>query len=94
MGIKWPGPLLSKDEPRTAEHKARKTDPRRVRLPTGGLEPRSVRTDTTGALDLQKPLISGSRAGTAANPRNLQMKNVGGTQLSPRSGPTNQGFRA
>jgi hypothetical protein len=39
-------------------------------------------------------LISGSRAGPAASPRILQMQKLGGTQLPPRSGPTDQGFGA
>jgi hypothetical protein len=38
-----------------------------------------------GALDLQKLLISGSRAGTAKNPRNLQMRRDGSTLLLPRT---------
>jgi hypothetical protein len=38
-----------------------------------------------GALDLKKLLISGSRASTAENPRNPQMRKDGGTQLPPRT---------
>jgi hypothetical protein len=71
-----------------------KPDPRRVRLPTCGLEARLVGTGTTDALDLQRLLISGSRAGPAVNPRVLQMHKVDVTQLPPRSGPTDQGFGA
>jgi hypothetical protein len=38
-GIKWPGPLLSKEDPRAARAPGSyKSDPRRVQLPTGGLE--------------------------------------------------------
>jgi hypothetical protein len=62
---------------------SKKPDPRRVRLPTSGLE---------GALDLLKLLINGSRAGLAANPRNLQIQKVRGNRLPPRNGPTDQGF--
>jgi hypothetical protein len=40
----------------------------------------------------KKLLISGLRVGPAANPRNLQMRKAGGTQLPPRNGPTDQGF--
>jgi hypothetical protein len=39
----------------------------------------------TGALDLQKLLISGLRAGTSKNPRNLQMRKDGSTPLLPRT---------
>jgi hypothetical protein len=41
--------------------------------------------DATGALDLKKLLISGSRAGTAENTRNPHMRKDGGTQLPPRT---------
>jgi hypothetical protein len=38
-GIKWPGPLPSKEDPQAARAPGSdKTDPRRVRLPTSGLE--------------------------------------------------------
>jgi hypothetical protein len=41
-GIKWLGPLLSKEDPQAARAPGSdKTDPRRVRLPTSGLEARS-----------------------------------------------------
>jgi hypothetical protein len=70
----------------------KKPDPRRVRLPTSGLEPRSAQEGATSALDLQELLISSSRAGPAANPRNLQMSKVGGNRLPPRNSPTDQGF--
>jgi hypothetical protein len=40
----------------------------------------------------RKLLISGSRAGPAENPQNLQMREDGGTQLPPRNGPTDQEF--
>jgi hypothetical protein len=41
-GIKWPGPLPSKEDPRAARAPGSdKTDPRRVRLPISGLEARS-----------------------------------------------------
>jgi hypothetical protein len=40
----------------------------------------------------ERLLISGSRAGPAENPRNLQMRKDGGTQLPLRNGPTDQGF--
>jgi hypothetical protein len=40
----------------------------------------------------KKLLISGSRASPAENPRNLQMRKDGGTQLPLRNGPTDQGF--
>jgi hypothetical protein len=39
----------------------------------------------TGALDLQKLLISGSRTGTAKDPRNLQMREDGSTPPLPRT---------
>jgi hypothetical protein len=44
-----------------------------------------VQTGATGALDLRSLLISGSRAGTAENPRNTQMRKDGNTQVLPRT---------
>jgi hypothetical protein len=85
-GIKSPGTLLSKGDPRAAQAPGSdKTDPRRVRLPTSGLEACSKSTGATGALDLRRLLISGSRAGTAENPRNTQMRKDGSTQVLPRT---------
>jgi hypothetical protein len=41
-GIKWSGPLPSKEDPQAARAPgSNKTDPRRVRIPTSGLEARS-----------------------------------------------------
>jgi hypothetical protein len=41
-GIKWPGPLPSKEDPRAARAPgSNKTNPRRVQILTGGLEARS-----------------------------------------------------
>jgi hypothetical protein len=40
----------------------------------------------------KKLLISGSRAGLAENPQNLQTREAGGTQLPLRNGPTDHGF--
>jgi hypothetical protein len=57
VGIKWPGALPSKDDPRAARAQP---DPRRVRLLTCGLEAHSARVVATGALDLGGLLISGS----------------------------------
>jgi hypothetical protein len=49
-GIKWPGPLPSKEDPRAARApSSNKTDPRMVQLPTSGLEARSNKTGATGA---------------------------------------------
>jgi hypothetical protein len=56
-----------------------------VRLPTSGLEDCSKSTGATGALDLRSLLISGSRASTAENPRNTQMRKDGSTQVLPRT---------
>jgi hypothetical protein len=71
-----------------------KSDPRRVRLLTCGLEAQSARVGATGALDSWVLLISDSWAGPTASPRVLQMQKVGGTQLPPHSGPSDQGFEA
>jgi hypothetical protein len=71
-----------------------KSNPRRVRLLTCGLNACSARVGTTGALDSWGLLISSSWVSPTASPRVLQMQNVGGTQLPPRSGPTDQGFEA
>jgi hypothetical protein len=80
-GIKWPGPLQSKKDPRAAQAPGSdKIDPRRVRLPTSGLEACSKSTGATGALDLRSLLISGS----AENPRNTLMRKDGSTQVLPR----------
>jgi hypothetical protein len=85
-GIKWPGPLPSKEDPRAARAPgSNKTNPQRVRIPTSGLEACSKQTGATGDLDLKKLLISGSRAGTAETPRNLQMRKDGNTPLLPRT---------
>jgi hypothetical protein len=62
-----------------------KTDPRRVRLPTSGLEACSKSTGTTCALDLLSLPISSSRTGTAENSRNMQMRKDGSTQVLPRT---------
>jgi hypothetical protein len=95
VGIKWLGPLPSKDDHRAARVRgSKKPDPRRVQLPTSGLETRSAGAGATGALNLQRLLISGLRAGPAASPRVLKMQKVEGTQLPPRSGPTDEGFGA
>jgi hypothetical protein len=52
VGIKWPGPLPSKDDPRSGPSlRLERSDPRRVRLLTSGFEARSARVGTTGALD-------------------------------------------
>jgi hypothetical protein len=84
-GIKWPGPLPIKEEPRAARAPGSdKTDPRMVRLRTSGLEACSKSTGATGALDLRSLLISGSRAGTVENPRNMQMRKDGSTKVVPR----------
>jgi hypothetical protein len=80
-GIKWPGPLQSKEDPRAAQAPGLdKIDPRRVRLPTSGLEACSKSTGATGALDLRSLLISGS----AENPQNTLMQKDGRTQVLPR----------
>jgi hypothetical protein len=68
--------------------------PRRVRLPTSGLEAHSARASATCALDSRGLLIIDSWADPTTSPRVLQMQKVEGTQLPPRSGPTDQGFEA
>jgi hypothetical protein len=78
--IKWPGPLHSKDDPRSGPSpRLEKLDSRRVQLLTSGLEARSAWMSATGALDLRNLLISGSRVSPAGNPQNLQMQKGGGT---------------
>jgi hypothetical protein len=94
VGIKWPGPLPSKDDPRAARARGSKN-------PTlEGCDCRPVvskptqRAGATGALNSRELLISDSWAGPTTSPRVPQMKKVGGAQLPPRSGPTDQGFEA
>jgi hypothetical protein len=85
-GIKWPGPLPSKEDPRAARAPSSdKTAPRKVRLPTSGLEACSKSTGATGALNLRSLPISGSRVGVAENPRNTQMREDESTQVLPRT---------
>jgi hypothetical protein len=81
---KWPCPLLSKVDPRAARAPGSdKYDPRRVQTSTCGLEARLKQTGATGALDSRKLLISGSRTGTAMDPRNLQMRKTGSLGCYP-----------
>jgi hypothetical protein len=94
VGIKWPGPVPSKDDPRVARARGLKNPTLEGCNSTGGLEAHSVRVRATGGLDSQGLLISGSCASPISSPRVLQMQNVRGTQLPPRSGPTDQGFEA
>jgi hypothetical protein len=85
-GIKWLGPLPSKEDPQPARAPSSdKTDPRKVRLPTSGLEACSKSTSATGALDRPSLLISGSRVGMAENPRDTQMRKDESTQVLPRT---------
>jgi hypothetical protein len=85
-GIKWPDPLPSKDDPRAARAPGSKN------LTLEGYDYRPVasklalreRAPQVPSI-YEKLLISGSRAGTAENPRNPQMRKDGGTQLPPRT---------
>jgi hypothetical protein len=82
--IKWPGPLLSKEDPRAARAPgSNKFDPRRVQISTGGLETRLKQTGAAGALDSRELLISGSRADAIRDPRNLQMRKMGAPGRHP-----------
>jgi hypothetical protein len=84
--IKWPGPLPNKDDPRAARALGSKN------LTLEGCDYRPVaskpvqreRAPQVPSI-YKKLLISGSRAGTAKNPRNPQMRKDGGTQLPPRT---------
>jgi hypothetical protein len=76
--IMWPYLLLIKEHPRAARAPgSNKYDPRRVQTSTSGLETRLKQTGTTGALDSRELLISGSRADTIRDPRNLLMRKTG-----------------
>jgi hypothetical protein len=82
--IKWLGPLLCKEDPRVAQAPGSdKYDPRRVQTSTCGLEACLKQMGATGALDSRKLLISGSRTGTAMDPRNLQMRKTGSLGCHP-----------
>jgi hypothetical protein len=82
--IKWPGPIPRKEDPRAARAPGSdKYDPRRVQASTCGLEACLKQTGATGALDSRKLLISGSRTGTAMDPRNLQMCKTGSLGCYP-----------
>jgi hypothetical protein len=92
-GIKWPDPLLSKDVPRAArapgsENLTLEECDYRLVASKAAQRERAPQVPSI----YKKLLISGSRAGPAKNPRNLQMRKDGGTQLPPRNGPTDQGF--
>jgi hypothetical protein len=94
MGMKWPGPLPSKDDPQAARASGSKN------LTLEGCDYRPVALKPTQRERVpqvpsiyEKLRISGSRAGAAENPRNLQMRKDGGTQLPLRNGPTDQGFK-
>jgi hypothetical protein len=93
-GIKWPGPLPSKDDPRAARAPGSKNltlEECNYRLVASN-PAQHERAPQVPSI-YKKLLISGSRAGPAENPRNLQMRKDGGTQLPPRNGPTDQGFQ-
>jgi hypothetical protein len=93
VGIKWPGLLPSKDDPRAARALGSKN------LTHEGCDYRPVawkpaqceRAPQVPSI-LKKLLISSSRTGPAASPRSLQIRKAGGTQLPPRNSPTDQGF--
>jgi hypothetical protein len=91
--IKWPGPLPSKDYPRAARALGSKnlTLEECDYRPVASKPARRERAPQVPSV-YKKLLISGSRACLAENPRNLQMRKDGGTQLPPRNGPTDQGF--
>jgi hypothetical protein len=84
--IKWPGPLLSKEDPRTARAPgSKKFDPQRVQIATGDLEAHLKQTGATGALGSQKTTDQqhGSRHGqTPSKPADAK---DGSTQLLPRT---------
>jgi hypothetical protein len=84
--IKWPGPLPSKDDPRAA----RALGSKNLTLEGCGYRPvasKPVQRERAPQVPsiYKKLLISGSRAGTAENPRNPQMRKDGGTRLPPRT---------
>jgi hypothetical protein len=82
--IKWLGPLPSKEDPRAARAPgSNKFDPQGVQTVTGGLETRLKQTGAAGALDSRELLISGSRADTIGDPRNLQMRKTGAPNRHP-----------
>jgi hypothetical protein len=93
VGIKWPGPLPSKDDPRAARALRSK------HLTLGWCDYRPVASKPAQREQApqvpsiyKKLLISGSRAGPAENLQSPQMRKDGGTQLPLRNGPTDQGL--
>jgi hypothetical protein len=93
VGIKWPGPLPSKDDPRATRALGSKP------LTLGWCDYRPVASKPARREQApqvpsiyKKLLISGLRAGPAENLQSLQMRKDGGTQLPLRNGPTDQGF--
>jgi hypothetical protein len=82
--IKWPCPLLSKEDPRAARAPgSNKNNPRRVQTSTSGLETCLKQTGAACALDSRELLISGSGADTIRDPRNLQMRKTGAPSRHP-----------
>jgi hypothetical protein len=84
--IKWPDPLPSNDDPRAARAPGSKN------LTLEGCDYRPVASKSVQRERApqvpsiyEKLLISGSRASTAENPRNPQMRKDGGTQLPSRT---------
>jgi hypothetical protein len=82
--IKWPSPLLSKEDPRVARTPgSNKYDPRRVQISTSGLEARLKQTGAAGTLVSRELVISGSGADTIRDPQNLQMRKTGAPSRHP-----------
>jgi hypothetical protein len=84
--IKWPGPLLSKEDPRAARAPgSEKFDPQGVQTATGDLDARLKQTGATGALGSQKTTDQqhGSRHGQA--PSKPADAKDGSTQLLSRT---------
>jgi hypothetical protein len=95
VGIKWPGPYQVSVTLERPEPRARKTRPSKgATTDQLSRSPLSESRHRIGTLHSRGLLISNSWAGSTANPRVVQMQKVGGTQLPPRNGPTDQGFEA
>jgi hypothetical protein len=84
--IKWPSPLLSKEDPRAARALgSNKYDPRRVQTPTSGLEARLKQTGATGALNTRETTDQRLENWRGQGPLKPADAKDGSTQLLPRT---------
>jgi hypothetical protein len=84
--IKWPGPLLSKEDPRAAlVPGSNKHDPRRVRISTSGLKARLKQAGATGVLDSRETTDQQLENWRGQGPSKPADAKDGSTQLLPRT---------